>query len=122
MNTQQLSGPRDSGYGVVFREDGDDFYYFGISHTGHYYFVRQHIGRWTELIDWTLSDAIRRDEVNRITVIGEGTRFTCLVNDTVVVEVEDDQIASGRVGVSMQLHHADDRAAFEFDDFVVRTP
>jgi hypothetical protein len=107
---------------VVFRVDGDNFYYFGISQTGRYRFVRQYRGRWTNVIDWTLSDAIRRDEVNRITVVGQGERFACYVNNTLVATVEDDQIGSGRVGVSMQLHHADDQAAFAFDDFVVRTP
>ena len=123
VKVQQVSGPRDGGYGVVFRVlNSDNFYFFALRNTQDFIVWRSYRGKWTPLVDWTRSFAIRPGEVNQITVVAQGSHFVFWINDQLVVEADDEKLTTGRVGLSMELYEAGDEAIFEFDNFELRAP
>ena len=79
-------------------------------------------GCWKTQIKRTEASAIRPGEVNRLTVISEGSHYTFLVNDEVVGEADYSGLASGRVGLAIELSEAGDSAVYEFDNFELRAP
>jgi len=115
-------GPQSSSYGVVFRQADKDFYAFEISDAQQFALSLYYQGQWMKLIDWTESSAIRPGEVNRVTVLGEGSHFSLYINDQHVGEAEDGQLSEGEVGLTITLYDAGDEAVFEFDKFEVRAP
>jgi hypothetical protein len=61
VDARLLSGPEESSYGIIFRQDEDGrFYRFQITGTGFYVLERRNgDGSWTRLTDgWTESEAI----------------------------------------------------------------
>jgi hypothetical protein len=60
--------------------------------------------------------------VNRLTVVGEGSKFIFFINEVFVGEVEDERLTEGGIGVAIGLHHPGDLATFEFDNFELRLP
>lgn len=109
-------------YGVIFRENEDDFYLFRI--TDDQYFSVSVIldGEWTKLLDWTKSKAIKSYEVNRLTVMGKRTHFYFFINDQFVGEVEDDNIPYGGIGFYVSLYEKGHEAVIEFDNFILLAP
>jgi hypothetical protein len=123
LETQQISGPDDSNYGVVFRTvDANNFYHFGITNTQEFVLFLKHRGEWATLIERTKTSAIQPGEKNRITVIAEGSHFDFFINDQFVAETDDGQLGSGKVGLAIELYNAGDEAIFEFDNFELRAP
>ena len=122
VEARRVRGPEDGAYGVVFRQAGNDFYAFEMSDLQHFSFSLYYQGQWTTLIDWTKTSAIRPGEVNRMTVLGEGSHFSFYINDQYVGDAEDDQLSSGEVGLTLTLYNAGDEAVYEFDRFEVRAP
>jgi hypothetical protein len=122
IEIKQASGPDSADYGVVFREDtNSNFYYFGINEQGQYalYLYNQD---WSTLLDWTESELIRPGEVNRITVLAEGSHFTFFINDQYLTEITDDSIKSGTVALAIELATENDQAVFQFDNIELRVP
>ena len=113
----------DDNYGVEFRVlDANNRYYFGIYDSRQFAFSLLHEGQWVTLIGLTPTSAIRAGEANRITVIAEDSYFVFLINDQFVAEAEDERLASGTVGLAIELNNAGDKAVFEFDNFELRAP
>jgi len=120
---QRISGPVDCTFGVVFRaRDDDNFYMFGISETQNFSIYRKYKGDWETLVDWRYSATIRQEDVNRITIVAQGSHFVFWINDQRVIGIDDDKIAKGRNGLTMTLYNPGDQAVFEFDNFEVREP
>jgi hypothetical protein len=118
---QMVSGPDDATYGLLFRENDSDFYYFGINNHGEF-FVRLSTRLGEYLIVPTSTPAIRPGEVNWLAVRGEGSHFVFFINDERVGEADDSTFSKGRTGIAIELNHTDDEAVFEFDNFEVRAP
>src|SRR5258706_1435026 len=122
VDVKQISGPDTAESGVTFREDPYfNYYSFGINNKGEYFLQRYYSG-WVTLIDYTKSDLIHPGEVNRITVIAEGSHFTFLINSQYLTEFTDDRIKAGQAGLTTNLHDANQHAVFEFDNFELRAP
>jgi len=122
VDIQQLEGPDSGDYGVIFREDSDsNFYYFAVNDTGHYA-LYLHSSEWSTLVDWADTDLVQQGEINHITVIGEDSHFTFLINEQYVMEFDDDTIPEGSTALAVELSNPDDHAIFEFDNFDLRTP
>jgi serine/threonine protein kinase len=121
VEARRVSGSEDGRYGLVFRYADGDYYLFRIRDDQHFQLLLWYEDEWMALIGWTETSTIRPGQVNRLTVIAEGTRFTFYVNDQLVGEADDSRLSSGRVGVSIALD-TDDAAILEFDNFEVRAP
>ncbi len=120
---QLVSGPKSATYGIIFRQgQGDSFYYFAVRETGEFAFLLKYQGQWQTLIGWTYSSAIRPDSANTITVIAENSLFTFYINNRYIAQFTDKSIASGKVGLAVDLDNAGDNATFEFDNFELRAP
>jgi len=122
VDIQQVEGPETADYGILFREDDDsNFYYFAVSDTGYYALYLFYV-EWKTLVEWTETDLIQQGEANRITVIGEGSHFTFLINDQYMMELDDDAIPEGMIALAVELTDPDDHAIFEFDNLDLRSP
>lgn len=119
---RQVSGAQDADCGLIFRHDGDNYYYFQISDMGQYSVYLYYLEEWTALREWTENAAIEPEGVNRLAVAGEGGRFRFFINDELVAEVEADTLESGRAGVAVQVYNAGETGVFEFDNFEWRAP
>ena len=117
----QAEGAADSYYGVVFHLTHYNRYFFAISGTQEYTLFFYKNG-WSQLLDWTESSAIQPGEVNRITVLGEGSHYTFCINGQYVDDIYDDQKPKGYIGFMFGLENAEDEALFRFDNFELWTP
>jgi hypothetical protein len=123
VEARRVEGVEDGQYGVIFRRaDSDNYGLFKIEDSQTWKFSLRYEGEWHTVIDWTRSAAIRPGEVNRLTVLAEGTHYTFYINDQYVGEANDDRLDQGEAGVAIELLDADDTAVFEFDNFEVRAP
>ena len=123
VEARRVSGNTDSQYGLLFRRaDRDNYYIFRIRDDGDYQFRTRYEGEWHTLISWTESGTIQPGEVNRLTVVAEGSHFTFYINDQYVDEYDDDRLSSGTSGLLLGLNKEGDTVVFEFDDFELRAP
>ncbi|MGD8455094.1 MAG: hypothetical protein PVF83_01830 [Anaerolineales bacterium] len=121
-----LAGDSDSYYGIVCRqEDIDNFYALAISNDGYYgIFKTIQGGPFTLIPDefWDYSDSINQGlDTNLLRAKCENDRMILYVNDKLLLEVKDDDIASGEVGLIVGSFTADETTIF-FDNFIVRAP
>jgi hypothetical protein len=122
VEIKQTSGPDSADYGVIFREDTDsNFYYFGINDQGQYV-LYLYLQDWSTLIDWTQSELIQPGEINRITMLGEGSHFILFINDQYLTDITDDSIKAGTTALAVELAAENDHAMFQFDNFELRVP
>jgi hypothetical protein len=118
---QRIEGTRSSDYGLIFREDIGNFYYFGIDGEGFFVSLNYN-NEWFDLIDWTSSSAILPASPNHLTVIAMGSHFTFLINNQLVAMTTDDRIPIGKAGLGIQIYQSNRHAIFEFDNFKLREP
>jgi hypothetical protein len=122
VDCQQISGAEDAACGVILRHlDDKNFYYFSISTDQSAKMKAMLDSGWATLVN-EKSQSIQPWMVNRISVIAQGSHFLFLVNDQYVAEIDDENIARGKVGLMIGLNHIDDTAAFELDNFELRVP
>ena len=122
VDVREASGPNTADFGVVLREDDNsNFYYFGITNDGQYAFLVYN-NDWITLQDWTFTDLIRTDEVNKITVLAQGSQFVFFINDQYLFDMTDDKIGKGQVGLAVELAQENDQAVFEFDNLLIQAP
>ena len=123
VEVQRIGGDTDSQYGLLFRRaDRDNYYIFRIRDDGDYQFRTRYEGEWQTLISWTESDTIQPGEINRLTVVAEGSHFTFYINNQHVDEYDDSRLSSGTSGLLLGLDDEGDTATFEFDNFELRAP
>ncbi len=121
VDAQRISGPEDAAYGLVFRHSEGSYYLFSVREDKHFRFSLWYGYEWVPIVDWTQTLVIRPGEVNRLSVLAQGSRFVLSINDQVVAEAEDEQLEQGEVGLSVLITTPGD-ALFEFDNFEVREP
>ncbi len=123
VEVKQTAGPATADFGISFRVAADNqFYTFNISDTGRFAVQRLLRGEWTTLINWTDTTTIQPGETNRLSVLGEGNRFTFFINDQFVGQALDEQIPRGRVGLVIDAFEEDVTTIWEFDNFELRQP
>ena len=123
VEAQATGSAAISDYGILFREDGfNNYYYFGVSNEGKFIVLLFNQGTWSNLLGPTASPVIRTEGANRLAVIGDGPHFIFFINDRYVGEMTDNHIAEGRISLATQLYEVDDQSIFEFDSVEIRTP
>jgi len=121
-DVQNQSENLDAQYGLIFRNQGDDYYYFEVRDGQYFRFFLFESSQWKELLPYTYSDAIRPGEMNRLAVLAQDDRFTLWINDQYVGEAHGSTPAQGLVGVIVGLAYADEQSLIVFDNFEVRVP
>lgn len=84
VQTRAVEGPEENGFGIVFREqDPNNFYYFLIGSDGYYQVNRILDGNVHVLSQWIEIPSINTgiDSVNTLRVVGQEDRFQFYVND-----------------------------------------
>lgn len=124
IEVQRVFGNRETAYGLVFRyQNFENFYYFWISDEGQYQFDAWIDNERIEIIPWgNFTDLIVPGEVNTIAILAEGTMFTVFVNDQFLIQEEDSNLDSGLVGISTAVGEALELYKVKFDNLEVRVP
>jgi len=120
-----MSGPTTMQGGVVFRyNDSDGYYVFLVNRTGEYsmWSYDFNTSSWTNVVEAKVSSAISINGLNRIEVLGRGSRYMIYVNRTLLVETAADFHTGGWAGVVSELADQGDKGEWRFDNFVVRAP
>ena len=121
-DVQNRSENLDAQYGLVFRNQGDDYYYFEVRDGQYFRFFLFESYQWKELLPYTYSEAIRPGDVNRLAVLSQDDQFTLWINDQFVGEARGNTPDQGLVGVIVGLAYADEQSFIAFDNFEVRVP
>jgi hypothetical protein len=126
VDAQLASGPDESSYGVLFRQDEDGrFYRFQITGTGLYMLERRNgDGSWTRLVDdWTPSEAIHQgaNAANRLRVEAVGSRLTVYANGELLHEANDSAYSGGTIALDAGTFGRSG-VQVAFDNVVVRQP
>jgi hypothetical protein len=102
VDATQLDGPNDNSYGVIFRyQDDRNFYRADISGDGYFALFKYKDGRWTKLLDYLETPAVRQGQAtNHLQVIAQGNQFTVNVNGQTVKTFGDGDFPNGNVGVT----------------------
>lgn len=146
-----VNGSLNNGYGVIFRQqDRQNYYYFLISSDGYYRLSRVVDGIAKDLSQWIPSEAVNQglDAENQLRVVGKGDAFQffingqpaamCIPNDAnahstydeftetclegqMLTTVTDSAIHTGRLGV-MALSLDTADIVIEFQQFIVMNP
>jgi hypothetical protein len=109
--------------GIIFRWDGGgNLYYFAIDSDNKYSLYKLQDDEWSALIDPTQTSLVKKDGMNRLTVIAQGDHFILFINDQFVADKEDDSIKKGTTAIAIEVFQPDETAIFDFDNLVMRTP
>ncbi len=111
--------------GVRFRHDVGNFYTFLVQNPLHYVFAVTQNGKWKPIISWeegVAPDLMVAGQRTTLEVIAKGSHFNFYVNDRLVDEADNSQLAEGWPGLEIELGEAVDNCTVDFDYFEVRTP
>jgi hypothetical protein len=125
VSATQLSAPTNdnNGYGVACRlQQESDGYYLLVSGDGYYTIIKSVSDEWTNLVDWTESDAINQGNAsNSIRATCDGDTLTLEVNGELVATATDTQFTSGDIGMAAVSYEATSTQV-QFDDIRVTRP
>jgi hypothetical protein len=123
VNVKQVSGPTENiCYGLVFRTNfiEQGLYLFRICESQSFSVIFHSTeAGWEDLISHTRSNAILRNDWNRMAGSVRGSHFVFSINNKVVGECDDDRVATGYVFLSVSVWDSDPRT-FWFDDFALQ--
>jgi eukaryotic-like serine/threonine-protein kinase len=123
VDTIHRAGPLDNNYGplVRYQVDASDFYWFQISSDGYYSVDLYFQGEFYTLVAWEPSPAINQgtQATNRVRVVCEGEMFHFYVNGVHLVDVTDDTLSGGTVGLAAGTYD-EPGVVIHFDNLVVR--
>lgn len=123
VEAQQIRGPDDGQFGLVFRlTDENNYYLYLIDQNKNYSLQLFNGGQWYTITYPTHTPVIQPGGVNQISVIGDGSKFRFYINDIFVNEETDPTLTSGNFGIAIGLNNPQDQANFEFDYFELRSP
>ncbi|MFC2026090.1 DUF5050 domain-containing protein [Chloroflexota bacterium] len=122
LEAENVDGSDFASHGFVFRvKDKDNLYSFTIDGRQNYKLDIVKDGNWHPLIPINYSSYINADQPDRISILGQGDHFTFFVNDQFLAETINDEFASGRVCLVIDLLKGD-TSVIDFDNFEVRVP
>jgi hypothetical protein len=121
MNLVSMPEDVDADAGLILRYNDADqtWYYFSVSDYGEYYFGWYDGQDWYNLISSTHSDAIRIDAINHLAVGVQGSQFIFVINGQMVDHFVDEHLASGTLGLAVNLPGENEKAEVEFTNFSV---
>ncbi len=121
----KLNGPDDNMFGILCRyQDEENYYALVIGSDGYYGVFRTLAGEQVliaqEHMDY--SDAIHQgNETNEIQAVCQGEQLALIVNGTSLVQVQDDVLTHGDVGLIVG-NFTEAGVDVLFDDFIVVKP
>lgn len=94
-----VEGSQDNSYGCLFRyQDKNNHYELSITGNQSYSFGKDVDGEWTQIVEWTSSNAIKpTGQVNHIRLIAYGDDFSLYVNGQFVDEFTDPSFLDGEI-------------------------
>ena len=111
--------------GVRFRHDVGNFYTFMVQNALHYDFAVTQNGKWKPIISWeegVAPDLMVAGQRTTLEVIAQGSHFNFYINDRLVDQADNSQLAEGWPGLEMEFGEAVDNCTVDFNYFEVRTP
>ncbi len=123
MKLVNMPDDPDADAGLIFRENvsDDSWYYFSVNQYGQYYFGRYDGTDWFTLIPETNSPLIHIDQTNHLSVGAQGSQFIFVINGQMVDHFIDDHLATGQIGVGVNLPNEDEKAIVEFSNLEVKS-
>jgi hypothetical protein len=112
----------DMEYGIRFRDGGRNYYEFIVNEENQKYFVGSYYGGVYEY--WIYAQTapmLKPNEVNRLAVQAIGTRFVFYINNEIVGELENDNLAVGIAGVVANFTKSGE-GTMQIDNFSVYVP
>jgi hypothetical protein len=124
MKYNAMPNDPDADAGMVFRySDADQtWYYFSLNNEGQYYFGWYDGTYWDQLIPETSTSAFHPGQINQLAVGASGSQFIFLINGQMVDEFVNDVLASGTIGVGVNLPQAGEKANVQFSNLKVLSP
>ncbi|NQT57519.1 MAG: hypothetical protein HQ557_00910 [Bacteroidetes bacterium] len=101
VNTFQIEGNNDAGYGLLFRvSDNTNFYFFLIAELGYFSFGYAIDNEYTAVIPWTQTTAIRQDDEseNILNVRMHEDKISGSINGEEVFSTYDTTFRDGGLG------------------------
>jgi predicted RNA-binding Zn-ribbon protein involved in translation (DUF1610 family) len=122
VNCKHISGSKSgSSSGLIFRiQDNHNYYSFRITDQQFFAVSVVKDDKWSMLVDWTRSEAIKPNGVNQIEVIAHGSHFIFLINGQVVQELDDDHFSKGLVGLAIEGYAPGGKIIYDFIDITLR--
>lgn len=117
----RIEGPINMGYGIRFRRDGQNYYEFRVKDTQEYSVSIYNDGEFEFLIYEQTASMLKPNEVNRLAVQAIGTRFVFYINNEMVGELENDNLAVGIAGVLANFNMSGE-GTLQIDNFGVYVP
>ena len=122
-DVEQITSPNKCDYGLIFRNSGDNLYYFYINAPAKQYAVSMlSDGVGNSIIYWTSSEQINPIGVNQLSVLAQGSHFMLAINGEEVNSFIDDTNKTGMVGIGFGIYQADEYMKLEVDNFIVIAP
>lgn len=122
---RKLGGPEDNLFGLLCRvQDESNYYALVIGSDGYYGIYRMLAGDQTLIGQQHMdfSEVINRDEgVNEIQAVCQADQITLIVNGNKLLQVQDDTLAFGDVGLIVG-NFSEPGVDLLFDDFIVVKP
>ena len=122
VDTEQISGPENNGYGIHFRQqDADSYYRFRISGDGWAKFDKNVDGVRTDIRSWEPSALVNTgNAANQIGVLAEGSTFTFYINGNVLYTETDTSFAAGYVGLTAIKYDDQEDLHITFDNLIIQ--
>ncbi len=118
VETYHVGGSINNEFGFVFRNDGENYYVFGVSNDGYFRLQKWLDGEWQSLLPWAESSAIVTGEGshNTLALLADGPRLSLLVNGQVLATVTDDSIAGDGLALAVSSFE-ETGVEIAFEDF-----
>ena len=112
-----------SNYGLIFRFDQYDKYFFNINAAGKQYAVDVNSDNaWKKILYWRNSERIDPSGSNQLAVLARASQYALFINGEEVDSFSDDTLDAGKVGFAYNLYQAGEYMKLELDNFEVRAP
>lgn len=118
------AGPEDGYYGLICRQvDEDNFYALVISSNGTYGIAKMEEGEFEFIEEGSDENGIirRGNAVNKLRADCRGDQLKLIVNDTQLLEVEEDDFTNGSTGLMAGTRDTAGLQAW-FDDYAIYQP
>jgi len=125
VSARKLAGPADNLFGILCRyQDKANFYALVIGSDGYYgvYKMQDGVQTLIDQLHMDFSDVINRGEVvNEIRAVCQADQIALIVNDTLLINIQDDTFQSGDVGLIVG-NFSQKGVDILFDNFIVVSP
>lgn|SRR5574341_312981 len=115
--------PEDAIHGVALRHNYyDNFAVLEVNDYGYFAVLVLDDNNWITIIPWTALEAIRYDDVNRLTVLAEGAHFYFFINNELVGETDIANVGTrGQIALYIEAQEGRE-GAVQFDNLAVYEP